>query len=95
MSGNKFEGEGEEIDGSVDEEEDVEPGRMGGEGIDWLDQVVPVMDPVGGASVELYSLQRRIGNCAPCIGMYGDYMGTHDVLKEVQGSDLENEDLEE
>lgn len=86
---------GEEDEQSVDKEDDVEPDHMGGEGMDQLDQVVPAMDPVGGASGELYPLERSVGTCGPYKGMYGDYMGTDDVLKEVPGFDLEDEDLEE
>lgn len=66
---------------------------MVGEGMrmNWLEQVVPAMEPTVGASGEQYSLQGVEGNFGPSIGFFGDYMGSNDVLREVQDSDLEDE----
>lgn len=75
----------------MDEEGGLEPGHMGGEGVKWFDQVVPTMDPAGGESDDLNFLQGRADNCGPSADNWGDYMGTYDVFREVQGSGLEDD----
>lgn len=59
-----------------------------------LDQVAPTIDQVGGDSGELYSLQGGSKNCGPSTGIYGDYMGIYDAVREVLGSDLKVGDLD-
>lgn len=66
----------------MDQEDDVKLDHMGGKGMGWLDQVIPALDPLGGASGQLYTLEGRVGNCGRYKGMYGDYMCADDVLKE-------------
>lgn len=68
---------------------------MGGEDINRLDQVFDDLDPVWWALSELESLQEVLCNREPITGMCGDYMGTCDVLREVIGSNIENEDNKE
>lgn len=63
--------------------------------MNWLDRVVPPMDPVEWASGELYSLQEWLGSLRPSTGIRGDCIGIYDALRAVQGYDLEDEDFEE
>lgn len=43
----------------------------------WLNQMVPAMDPVGGSSGSLHSLQKGVGNLEPYTDMHDDYKGTN------------------
>lgn len=45
---------------------------MGGEGLNWLDQVVPDMVRVGGDSSELNYLEKEADNCGPSKGISGE-----------------------
>lgn len=63
--------------------------------MNWLEQVAPAMDPIGGAQGELHPFQGGLGNCGPSTGMFTDYMGTYNVLREVLSSAVEYRDFEE
>lgn len=59
--------------------------------MNWLNQVVPPMDPFGGTSGELYSLREVEGSRLKTKGMRTNYMGIYDVLREVSDSYFEYE----
>lgn len=79
----------------MDVDGDVESGHMGGEEMNSLDQVVPLMDPVGETSSEHYELQKGIGNWRPSTGVCWDHVSTYDLSSEVVGFNLEDEKIEE
>lgn len=69
----------EEVEKHEDEQEDVEECHTEGKGLNWRDQMVPVMGTFGGASGELEPLQDVLGNRETFMGMFWDYMDTRDV----------------
>lgn len=73
-------GEREEV--SVDEEGSLERVHMEGEGMNWLNQVVPTMELVWGVSSELFSSQELAEICGPSAGLCREYISIL-FLKEI------------